>query len=547
MKHKLIFILILFVAFLLRFYQLDQFPPSLNWDEVSHSYNAYSLLKTGKDQWSVSWPIFNFRAYGDYPTTLNMYLSLPFIYFFGLNAWTTRIVSALCGFGLVVLSYFLGQEIFNKNNLSLLLMFSVAISPWTFFPSRALFQSTVAQFFFIFGFWLLLKALKKIKHLPLALFFLSLSTYAYHNTKIVVPLLFLLYFVIFFSKLKKSLMADKKIFIFSLLVLVVLMLPQALNIFNKESQARSRWVFVINPAAINQIESNRNLYSGHPLIAKIKYNRPLLFITTVTSNYLSFLNPRILFFNSTQNYQFNIPNTGVLYSVFLPFFYLGLAAFILKALKKDLLSLFLLLSFFIALIPAVVTVGDFPIIRAMTVLPFPLVFIVSGYALFSRVVKKYRYSNMIHFFFLFLLLLQSFFYLNNYFNHYSKDYSSSWQYGYQQMVSYLKENYSDYDQIMISKKYGEAHQFILFYWPWDPAAYQNDSKKDWDFHADWYWVNAFDKFIFVNDWDFKEKSQDLTSKTLLITSPGNYNEGNRLLKRINFLNDQPAFDILTND
>lgn len=547
MKHKLIFILILLVAFLLRFYQLDQFPPSLNWDEVSHSYNAYSLLKTGKDQWSVSWPIFNFRAYGDYPTTLNMYLSLPFIYFFGLNAWTTRIVSALCGFGLVVLSYFLAIEIFKKKNLSLLLMFFVAISPWTFFPSRALFQSTVAQFFFVFGFWLLLKALKQIKQLPLALFFLSLSTYAYHNTKIVVPLLFLLYFVIFFTKLKKSLMADKKIFIFSLLVLVVLMLPQALNIFNKEAQARSRWVFVINPAAINQIESNRNLYSGHPLIAKIKYNRPLLFITTVISNYLSFLNPRILFFNSTQNYQFNIPNTGVLYSVFLPFFYLGLAPFILKALKKDRLSLFLLLSFFIALIPAVVTIGDFPIIRAMTVLPLPLVFIVSGYAIFSRFIKKYRYFNLIHFFFLFLLLLQSFFYLNNYFNHYSKDYSSSWQYGYQQMVAYLKENYSDYDQVMISKKYGEAHQFILFYWPWDPATYQNDPKKDWDFHADWYWVNAFDKFVFVNDWEFKEKSQDLTSKTLLITSPGNYNEGSRLLKRINFLNDQPAFDILTND
>jgi 4-amino-4-deoxy-L-arabinose transferase-like glycosyltransferase len=148
MKNKIIFITILVVAFFLRFWQLGNFPVSLNWDEVSHGYNAYSLLKTGKDQWSSSWPIFNFRAYGDYPTTLNMYLSLPFIYLFGLNPITIRLVSALCGFGLVIVAYFIGQEIFKNKPNSLLLMFLTAISPWTFFPSRGVFQSTVAQFFF---------------------------------------------------------------------------------------------------------------------------------------------------------------------------------------------------------------------------------------------------------------------------------------------------------------------------------------------------------------------------------------------------------------
>ena len=131
MKTKLIFITIFVLAFLLRFWQLDSYPASLNWDEVSHGYNSYSLIKTGQDQWSKSWPIFNFRAYGDYPTTLNMYLSIPFIYLFGLNNWTTRIVSALCGFGLVIVSYFFGQEIFKDKNKSFFLMFLVAISPWT--------------------------------------------------------------------------------------------------------------------------------------------------------------------------------------------------------------------------------------------------------------------------------------------------------------------------------------------------------------------------------------------------------------------------------
>jgi len=185
--YSIIFGFILVIGLLTRFIFLDKFPVSLNWDEISHGYNTYSLQKTGMDQWGTSWPIFNFRAYGDYPTTLNMYLSFPFVYLFGLNEWSIRIVSALCGFGLIIVSYFLGQEIFKDKKMSYFLMFLVAISPWTFFPSRGVFQSTVAQFFFSLGLLFLIKAVKKIKFLPLGLLFVSISTYAYHNTKIVVP------------------------------------------------------------------------------------------------------------------------------------------------------------------------------------------------------------------------------------------------------------------------------------------------------------------------------------------------------------------------
>jgi hypothetical protein len=71
-QNKINFIIIFVIATFFRFYQLGNLPSSLNWDEISHGYNAYSILKTGHDQWGQSWPIFNFRAYGDYPTTLNL-------------------------------------------------------------------------------------------------------------------------------------------------------------------------------------------------------------------------------------------------------------------------------------------------------------------------------------------------------------------------------------------------------------------------------------------------------------------------------------------
>ncbi len=46
-------ILVLFIfaiAFILRFYQPGATPPSLDWDETAHGYNAYSILKTGRDE-----------------------------------------------------------------------------------------------------------------------------------------------------------------------------------------------------------------------------------------------------------------------------------------------------------------------------------------------------------------------------------------------------------------------------------------------------------------------------------------------------------------
>ena len=52
---------IVLLAFFLRFYKVTEIPPSLNWDEVSIGYNAYSILKTGRDEWGVFLPI-HFKA-----------------------------------------------------------------------------------------------------------------------------------------------------------------------------------------------------------------------------------------------------------------------------------------------------------------------------------------------------------------------------------------------------------------------------------------------------------------------------------------------------
>ena len=79
-----LFLLILVIASILRLYQLGHVPVSLDWDEVSLGYNAYSILKTGKDEFGQQLPLI-LRSFDDYKPALYAYLLIPFIFIFGLS------------------------------------------------------------------------------------------------------------------------------------------------------------------------------------------------------------------------------------------------------------------------------------------------------------------------------------------------------------------------------------------------------------------------------------------------------------------------------
>jgi len=102
MKKHLPIVLILILAAALRLFALDKFPAGLNADEASIGYNAWSLIQTGKDEHSVSWPLV-FRSFDDYKPPVYFYLVLPFVKMLGLNIWSVRLPSALLGIASVYL------------------------------------------------------------------------------------------------------------------------------------------------------------------------------------------------------------------------------------------------------------------------------------------------------------------------------------------------------------------------------------------------------------------------------------------------------------
>lgn len=172
------------------------------------------------------------------------------------------------------------------------------------------------------------------------------------------------------------------------------------------------------------------------------------------------------------------------------------------------------------------------VLRAIPMLPLPLLLTAVGLSRFGRNIKIIFIGG---------LLISSVYYLVSA-NNYRSNYSQSWQYGYSQTVQFIKDHYSQYDRIIFTKKYGEPHEFVAYYWPWDPVSFQ--SQKQWDYHANWYWVNALDKFTFVNDWEIADyvKTLDKSKNYLIVQSPEHETVGNEVFK-INFLDNKPAFII----
>lgn len=551
MQNKLL-ILIVLAGFILRIFLVNQFPVSLNWDEISHGYNAYSILKTGSDEWGKSFPLTNFRAYGDYPLPFNLYITMPFIAIFGLDEFAIRLPHVILGTLTVIAVYYLTFGITKKKNLALLAAFLSAIEPWFFFPSRFVLQSNLSVFFLIAAIAMFVNREKSQWLLPTSILFLGLTLYSYHSTRILTPLITLSLTIIYWKELKKYFSKRSLQGILSIFLLLLFFVPLPFILLNPESRARSNEVFVIDDAAVAKIEQQRNTSTLSPIVTRLVYNRPVYLAEKFASNYIGYFSPQYLFISGGTQYQFSVPGFGLLNPANILFFYIGLGVILFKSRKnKDFRMLVLWLA--LAPIPASITLERYAVLRSSAILPIPQIASALG---FFAVLKYLKYSlrKIIIAGYLFIIVIFFAIYLRSYFGEYATDYSWAWQYGYKQAVNYVQKNYDKYDQVIVTKKYGEPHEFFLFFMKYDPQKYKTDPNLIRFYQSNWYWVDRFDKFWFVNDWQVKdlvtESKQEIdcsSSKCLLITSPDNAPVQWSKIDRINFLDGNTAFELYENN
>ncbi|HSV94387.1 MAG TPA: hypothetical protein VLH94_00205 [Spirochaetia bacterium] len=546
MRKWLPLIIITLLAGILRFGNLSSQPPAPNWDEVSHGYNAYSILETGKDEWGISFPQI-FRAFGDYKLPLYIYLTTIPVFFFGLSVFSIRFISAFAGVLAIPGIFLLFSVLFPKKqitlknkkiDLNIIAALFLAIMPWHFFFSRPALEANLALTLIIFGTYYLIKT----KYLPSAILF-ALSLQTYNTERIFVPAILLAFLAIFRPKIKFKISTLIAIVILSLSAFLVVS-----QIFTGEGTARYDKLKILSSNTVFQIGQWRSSSTLPEPLPTIIYNRPTYLIKTVAANYLTYFTPRFIFQQKGVQTQFAIPDHNLFTWPILILAIIGVGYCLTHLKEKS--SLFLLTWFFLSPLAASLTADPPQAIRPNPMIPAIICLSVLG--LFWLINKFTKYA--LHLLLLSITSTAIFFglYVNDYYTIYTKDYSGSWQYGYEQVYQYVKENKDKYQNIFITKKYGEPHIFYAFFNQLKPSLLQPGKNNIRFNQSDWYWTDKIDNVYFINDWDIPstdvhqlklESGAVISTVNSLLVSSDHSPKNANIQKTVKFLNGETAFTI----
>lgn len=539
-RNKIIlFFLIIALGVFLRFWRLDILPPSMYWDEVSQGYNAYSILKTGRDEHNEFLPLTRFQAFGDYKAPVYIYLDVPFVALFGKTTLAVRFPSALFGSLTVVLTFFLTYELFFKskkqNTYGLVSSFLLAISPWHIQLSRVAYEANIATFFTVLGAYLFFIARRKNSWLYIAsLISFIVAFYSFNAHRVFVPLFILLLTIVYC----KDLLVKKRIIIFACTIGFVIIFPFLLYLRSPESTLRFNEVNIFSDLSVIK-ESNRLIEEdGNTKFGNIIHNRRVLFGLLYLRHYFDFLNPSYLFFSGDVNPRFSSRDNGQLFLWQLPFILIGLYLLIAKKTKT---SVVIIGWFFLAPLGAATARETPHALRSETFIPAYEIISALGIVYATMLLKRFHntvFSTSIVVGGI-VVLFGVYSFMHNYVVHFPIFFSHEWQYGYEQIVKETEKEKDNYDEILFSQVYGRPYIYVLFYSDIKPEIFWKEGIMTRDAFG-FYDVPKIGKYTFVKNFPTEKKDD---KKVLYVGRKEEIPSSATILKEISFLNGDLAFVI----
>ncbi len=313
MNHwKWTLLLILFVSFVLRFYNLTLVPATLNPDEKFNGYLAYSLLKTGKDLDGNIFPI-AIKSFGNWTLIGYPLLTVVPVAIMGLSDFSARLVGVVSGVISIALIYFVTQELFKKRGVSALAALFFAVSPWSIYFSRISHETGLGLTLFLGG---LLFFLKEKRVAAAVLFGFSLLT---HFSYVIFTSLMLGTLVIYFRpKITKTNIFSGILYGAILFVVVWSIARGGINeikdvgLFSNRDILYSR---VDRYLGDGSYAPGDYLYKIHNRLTGIAYQ--------LGQNYIASFSPKFLFDEGGQGVLHNLGYFGWLYQIDFFFIILG--------------------------------------------------------------------------------------------------------------------------------------------------------------------------------------------------------------------------------
>ncbi|OGM32775.1 hypothetical protein A3D00_02195 [Candidatus Woesebacteria bacterium RIFCSPHIGHO2_02_FULL_38_9] len=524
--------LILLTALILRVLWLDKLPQGFTPDEASFGYDAYSILKTGKDQWGTAFPLV-LQSFGDYKSPLYAYLTIPFVAVFGLNKFAVRLPNALLGTFAVLVTYLLVRELFKEKKLAIIASFLLAISPWHIMLSRGAFESNLTTFFMPLGTYLFLKGLRYPKYFVFSALAFGLNLFTYHSAKLVTPLVFFALTFLYRKQLIQWIRnRSLKLSFFVLLIFLGL----TFYTFTQGAGARINERLITNgaldEAAVYRIEA---VQKGMPdSIAHLLHNKYQVTVNRFLTNYFSYFTSKFFFKNGPAEATYGmIPGIGVLYGFEL-LFLLGLFISIFK--RKMARELILIIIWVIlSPVPAALSTGvGYSANRVAVMMPAIYIFLSFGayevYRFFKFRLPKNSLRLTVYVFGVFSFYTVVIF-LKAYFINPPEISAKAMLSGNLEMAYWLKNNLKEDENILITRKLSEPQIYIAFAYKFDPNIYQSYA-KEWDYkRLGVNWVDQIPEYS-LNNFTFKniDWRQDLGKYDLYVGEPEEFLKDQKELK-----------------
>src|SRR5258708_29193762 len=465
-------------------YKINVAPPGFNADEAAFSYNAYSILKTGADEYGTFLPV-RLKSFGDYKMSLYFYLSVPFIAMFGLNEIGARALNMFLAAIFPFAIYFFTKELFKNKIIGVTSAILISVCLGKGIIERQAHEALLAAFLITLGSYFILKFIDTQKYRYGIAFVVSLflALFSYQSSRLFA--LFFFIFVIsyfFFKKVKtKARIVVLIFFIISLFTFAVT------DIIYKPTRVAN--LFITNTAGFGMKIMQLRSEGGN----RVFYNPLTVGVRDALYQYSLYFSPQFLVENGDSNVRFGFEDMSPItpleyFFIFIGFYYLFK--------NKERWRYYILSLFFISPITAALTWADLSFTRSFFILIPTLVIVSYGFYNFLIAFRKKRIFNYLLIALLCIEALFLFYSWDFYLNHYSKRAlpAQSWQAGYQELGYYVKANYKKFDTFYITQKNGEPYIFLLFYLNYPPQEYQKQATLSAPDQFGFGQVEKFDKF-----------------------------------------------------
>lgn len=533
-------VLILAIAACFRFYKLSTIPIGFNDDEAAFGYNAYSILKTAKDEWGRFLPFPVFESFGDWKLVGYLYPVAISEAIFGLNEFATRFPSAFFGVLAVFAAYLLAKNLFDKE-VALVASFLLAISPWHIVASRNAYESDILIFTITLSTYFFLKGLTSKRYFLFSFLGYTFSFYVYRSAWLFVPLFVLTLLLIYKSQVKRH-----KKFLFKIFILCVIgLLPLLPTVFSFRGQARfvqESFIAGVQRAGIinNVIEGTNSCTQQFSYkLCQLVYNKYNFFLSTYINNYFSNLSPATYYLERNENGYQSFPKRSLFFIFELPLFVIGLF-FLIRSSGS---SKWLLFSW-ILIVPIGASITSIGNPGRLNIL-MPSTQIIAAFCLVSiyKILKPEFLKRSFALFFAAIIAMSAIRLVIDVIYYYPKIYARSQRYGYKQLFDSIENEKNNYQEVAISRKWDDSKQFMLylFFEKYDPKKYLKEEAKTRYREPDmWQVVERIDNIRF---YPATPPINGLPKKSLIVLPVREKNEihlGGKLL----FVIDDPKGDRL---